>query len=733
MVTTFMSRMFSASADEEQEVLEQTAKDIEAAKESGKVVDNDNQLEYVNLGEGVVQVTDLGHGGEITLVSQAEDGNYDLEPGNPAVQSEQIEGYLHPEVGDTVEVGAQEGAPDEKVEDHMNGAGVIAPNKANGGLNPEAGQEATVEENAETGEGRQIVEGGESSCPEEDDEEREFSVSTDNSVVLRIFSDQAYCERIFSDCIECDESAKVGNLVIEKVEDEDAVIVKDVETGDAAKVTLDDENLDVQELDQKELSKYYSEDEDEDEYEDEEYAGAPAAPGAEEEFDALHVVGVDPINHIIVDAPVYSEEDAQDLVGRLEEDGVSGVSVFECPSEARDYAIDLLNNLGAESEDDVEEPEQVEYSDHTIFVTRFYSDHTDYMMKIFSEAADGVSASQDVIEDAIENGDEIEVDGEIITPVDATTAVVEDKENGEFTKVTLDGEEMNLDPITESEAEELTEDLAVSEDGEDEDEPETEEEVEDDAEAEDEEEDADDADENDEDDEEEKEFSEEDLTDYMIRMFSEDSESSQDDIEDAIESGEQIENDTEVITPVDATTAVIEDKESGEFTKATILDDDNMDVSPISEDEADELTEDLAVEDSEGEDEDEEEKKYSEDPVLDDFFTKAFNELNAAEQEVIQAVRDPQTGELVPLNPEPEGEEVVPSLEAIEDKALQAVQSIQEAAAEASAQIIEAKQTPAVEEQEDLQEAQFSEGEQRTFSDSEDTLVSWFKGNSLLK
>ena len=729
-ITKFMEVMFSASAAEDEELLNQTASDIEAAKKDGKVVDEDNQITYVNLGEGVVQAVDEGHGGEITLISTSEDGNYDLAPGNPAIQSEQIEGYLHPEVDDKVEVGAQQGEEDEKAEEHMTGEDVIAPNKEDGGLNPEAGQEKTVEETAQEGSegGEKCPECGNEPCTceeeekedEDEEEEKEFSVSTDNTVVLRVFSDQEFCERLFSEVIDTEESTKIGDLKIEKVEGEDAVVVTDCETGDAAKVTLDGEDMDIQELDQKELCKQYSEEGDE--FTDE---------GAEG-YNQLHVVGVDPFNHVIVDAEEYEEDSAAELADRLTEDGVDAVQIFDNATDARDYAIDLLGSLGVEDSEDIEEPVQAEYSDHTIYLTKFYSNHTDYMMKVFSEAVNDVDASQAVIEDAIQNGDEIEVDTEIITPVDSKTAIVEDKENGELTKVTIEDEEMSLDPITKAEAEELTDHLEVGEEGEDEDED-----VENDT--------INGADDDDED-EDEKDFSDiwtndaqtrffsenEEMTDYMVRIFSE--EADQNEIEKAIAEGEQIENDTEVITPVDAKTAIVEDKENGEFTKA-VLDDDNIDMTAISEEEADKLTDGLAVEDTD-EDEDEEKKAEEEKPeeeekefsTLDKFFADAVAGGNQAEPEIIQAVVDPKTGNLVPFKEEPEA----PSVEAIEDKALQAVQSIQEAAAEASAQILEAKQAPVENQEEDLQEAQFSEKE-KTFSNTNDTLISWLGGNRLKK
>ena len=173
---------------------------------------------------------------------------------------------------------------------------------------------------------------------------------------------------------------------------------------------------------------------------------------------------------LFVDAEEYEEDSAAELANRLTEDGVDAVQVFDNATDARDYAIDLLGSLGVEDSEDIEEPVQAEYSDHTIYLTKFYSNHTDYMMKVFSEAVNDVDASQAVIEDAIQNGDEIEVDTEIITPVDSKTAIVEDKENGELTKVTIEDEEMSLDPISKAEAEELTDHLEVEEEGEDEDE-----------------------------------------------------------------------------------------------------------------------------------------------------------------------------------------------------------------------------------------------------------------------
>ena len=702
-----------------------------------------------------------------------------------------MEKFLHPSVGESVQEGNQVGAPDEKVDNHFGSESVIAPNQPDGGRNDEAGHEKSVEDTAKEGpaaEGEICPECGKTPCEcKKEEEEKEFSVSTDNTVVQRIFSDQIFCERLFSEVIESEETTKVGALKVEKVADEDnAVVVTDTTTGDQAKVELDGEEMNVTELD----SKAFSE---------------------EEQFMPLFVVGVDAVDHVIVDAQEWSQESAEDLAKQLTEDGVDAVQIFETQEEARDYAIELLNNLGVEDAEDVDEPVQQEYSDHgEIWFTTYRDNNTNYMCRMFSEVAAGIANMQDTVSDAISNGDQIETDNEIITPVDAINAVIEDKNTGETTKATLEGEDVKLQKISEEEAKEIKGNVSVIESESNETEtkkagtPS----------------------------EDEKEFSEdaqwytneaetrlfsegEEMTDYMQRIFSE--ESDQDAIETAIAGGEPVETETETITPVDDKTAIVEDKANGEFTKATILDedtinlhpiseeeagnlvkpedapnketenaaaeeegkqknyselydwtneaetrfysegeemtdymirlfseeadqneiesaiesgeqienDDEIEVNKISEEEADKLTEGLQVEDKD-EDEDDEEKKFS------DPLSKFFAEINAQanQAEVIPAVVDPATGQLVPA--EQKANESVPTVEEAEDKAEAAIQSIQAAAAEAAAQIAEAKAAPAVSAEPDLQEATFSETNgtrpvsQRNLNS--DTLVSWLGG-----
>jgi len=752
--TRFMSRMFSAVNENDEELLNQVDTDIKTANKDGKF--DTDELSYVALGENKVEVTDKENG-EQTIIEMADDGAYDLYPAEfEAEPTEQPEGFLHPE-GDGVTPSDAEGAPDEKVEDH----------------NPETELPGTVEENAEENAEDVCPECGqkhpceceseEEKCDEEDEEEKTYS--GDNSVVARIFSDQVFCERIFSEVIESEETAKVGDLKVEKVPEESAVVVTDEKTGDQARVEVSDDELNVQELDTKNFSE-----------EGEEMAN-------EEEFMPLHVVGVDSFNHQIVDSACYDEESANDLVARLQEVGVDGVAVFDNEEAARDYAISLLNGLGADSYD---EPEQVEFSEHDVFVTPFHTDNTAFMTRLFSEACNEIDATQSTIENVIETGNKTETATEIITPVDEETVIVEDKDNGELTKVVLDDETLECEPISEEDAnvmmadeektysnnaetkffsshEHMTEYMCrlFSEEADEKDiekaieeneQVETESEIitpvdnetaviedkdngeytkatmtEDDIEVVpiSEEEAADLTEEKTYSNEAETKFfsSHEYMTEYMCRLFSD--EASEDDIEKAIEDGEVVETETEVITPVDEETAVIKDKENGEYTKA-VLSEDDIDLAPLSDEDAEEMinVDDETEEEAEGDDENEdEEKTYS---YMDKFFANVpAPGAETAEPDFVKAVYD-ENGKLVPLEEE---KEEAPSVEAIEDAALAAVQAINNAANESVNAIMEAKNTPAEDEQAELQEAQFSEKETENKVDTNDTMISWLNNN----
>ena len=637
-----MQALFSATEEGDEELTGQVASDIEKAKRVGSV--DTDEVRYDSNGDGSVSVTDKANG-EVTVAENATDGSgaYDL---YPAEITENLDGYLHPGM-DGVTPGDQQDFDTEDAWSHLED-GVISPNLPNGGLNPYAGYEQSVEELANAG--------GCDECGEGDEEGRQFSVYTENYVVNQILQDQPFMERIFSEVIESEETAKVGDIKVEKLPDEDAVVVTSESTGDQARVSFDGDEMEVEELDSKEFSE-------------------------DEQFEQLHVVGVDPINHVLVDAPEYDEESAQELAQDLTQQGVDGVQVFGSSEEARDYAMGLLGNLGVESEDDIESPEQAEFSDHTIYVTKYYTNNTYYMDRLFSEAANDISVSQDAIEDAIENGDEIETDDEIVTPIDKSTAIIEDKEDGDFTKATLNGDSIDFDAISRSEAKDLTAHIGKSEEAVDED-----------------------ADDDEEDDNEERDYSEYDyeddysdiitnydetklfsedeiLSEYMIRLFNESSDSDEEDIADAIESGEQIEVDGEIITPVDKNTAVIEDKDNGEFTKAVLDEDGDVDLKPITEDEADELTENSIVEDTDedkDDDDEEEEKEYSDvftnaeesmfastDEILTDYQVRLFNDsADSNEKDIVDAI---ESGEQI----EVDGEVITPvdsKTAVIEDK-----------------------------------------------------------------
>ena len=176
--------------------------------------------------------------------------------------------------------------------------------------------------------------------------------------------------------LESEETSVVGDLKIEKVDD-DTVVVTSQSTGDQAAVTLDDDEMEVKELDQKEMSYYDDYDEepalysvilDEDEFnlaqylfgEPEEIDDEEGFEGGEEiededdayyddgmeSYEPQYIVGIDADNHQVVDAPVYNDEQAQELAQHLTEIGVDGVSVFDSPGEARDYADQLMESVG---------------------------------------------------------------------------------------------------------------------------------------------------------------------------------------------------------------------------------------------------------------------------------------------------------------------------------------------------------------------------------------------------
>ena len=522
-------------------------------------------------------------------------------------------------------------------------------------------------------------------CCDKEAKQAEFSVRTNNMAVARLFSDQGFYEKVMSDVLETEETAVIGNIQVDKVGDSE-VVITDRKTGDQAKVTVDGDELEVEELEEKALSRRYS------------------------EFEPVFVVGIDPVNSTLVDAPAYSEEDANELADRLEEMGVEDIKVFEDPDQAREYAHGLM-----ESEDavEVEEPVQAEFSDRELYVTRFYSaadlePTTRFMDRLYSEAEAGIEDAQEDIEDALEDGEQIENSNYIITPVSDETVVVEDKKTGEFTKATLDDETIDSEAITEKEADKLMEDIDVK-DHDEEDEEEH-------------------GDEEHEEEEEEREFSEY-YTRVMHKLFSEENDDlpvTQAKIEDALESGEQIEDGDIVITPVDDETAVIEDKKNDEITKVTI-DEDGLESEAIDEDEADDLLEDVEVDhdtevdedddddDPEDKDEEDDEREFS---TIDRFFAEHASGEGDGEMVTVRipasALAEAQAveGEVVP---EEDGEGVGnPSVELIEDKAVAAMNSIQEAARQAAEMIQGAKQAPAPGEENDIREAQFSE---RYFSD----------------
>ena len=609
MITRFMQVMFSAAENNDEELTSQVANDIETAKasEEGSGIEDD-EVSYVNLGSGKVLITDKGTG-EATVAEQSEEDpeQYDLEGFE---NDEDLEKYLHTLDGVTPDENVQTEVT-ENFEDHMTGEDVISPNLEDGGLNPEAGHEGSVTEITPEDDDEE-----EEEC-EDEDEEKVYSVTMTeeelnmfseycdylmenaNTASVKVFSDPEFYTRIFSDVLEEDKPAVLGDLKIEKTDD-DTIVVTDLESGDEAQVTVNEDDEFVVNDVQKELSdeeKVYSvtmteeelnmfseyceslySDEDEEEVDDED---EECEECDSDQYEPLFVVGIDPVNHVIVDSPVYSEEDADALAQRFAEDGIEDIEIFDCPDAARDHAVSLLGEAGVTEIEQVAEPQEHEFSDVTIYTTRYFTDCTEFMFKLFSETEEDIHDTQENIEDAIKSGDQKETESEVITPIDDETAVVHDKDTDEYTKVTLTEDDINTEKLTEEEADDLL--------------------------------------------------------------------------------------------------------------------------------------------DNDAEKKEDEEKEFS-------VVNKFFAEVDAAAQQQasfapVQAVDasqiNPETGD--PVNVEPTAAPAQ-SVEVVEDKALAAVQSIQEAANEAVLAIAEAKDAPAPGEESDLKEAQFS-------NTSNDTLSCWFENN----
>lgn len=389
--TRFMTVLFSATEKGDEELTKQVHEDIQKAKENGSF--EDDEMEYRDLGEKGVLATDK-ECGEHTLIHN----DPVITDGDVVIDLEEIPDYcvedlVHPEVSE---------------------------NEGSFVMNPMEG--------------------------------KEFSVKTENTAVLKIFSDQDLVETVSESVTRTEQDAQVGDLKFEKDSDDDCVVVTDLSSGDKAKVVLDGEDMKVTELDQKNF-KYYSNKENMNVIRRKVFSHA-------EQYEPIFVVGIDPINKVLVNSPVYGEEAANDLAGKLAERGIVGVSVFTNPDEGRDYALSLLEGNGATEVAEAEEM-QVAYSDDTVVANRYFSDRTRFMNRLFSEAEDNVTDHQDLIESAISDGDQMETEDFIITPVSDDCAVVEDKDNGEYTVAELDGEDINVDEISAEQAQDMMKDVEI--------------------------------------------------------------------------------------------------------------------------------------------------------------------------------------------------------------------------------------------------------------------------------
>ena len=390
--TRFMTVLFSATEKGDEELTNQVHEDIQKAKENGSF--EDDEMKYKDLGDNGVLAIDKENGEQTLIhnepvVTDNGDVVIDLEE----VPDYCIEDQSHPEV------------------DVQNNSIVVNPM-----------------------------------------EEKEFSVTTNNTAVLKIFSDQDLVEVVSESVSRTEQEAQVGDLKFEKDSEDDGIIVTDVPSGDKAKVVMEGDNMKVTELDQKNF-KYYSNKGNMNVIKRKVFSHA-------EQYEPIFVVGIDPINKVLVNSPVYGEAAANDLAQKLMERGIMGVNVFVNPDEGREYALGLLSGEGA-TEVAEEEEMEVAYSDNTVIANRYFSDRTRFMSRLFSEAEENVTDHQDLIESAIADGDQMETEDFIITPVSDDCAVVEDKDNGEYTVAELDGKDINVDKISAEQAQDMMKDIQV--------------------------------------------------------------------------------------------------------------------------------------------------------------------------------------------------------------------------------------------------------------------------------
>lgn len=637
--TRFMQVMFSATEAEDIEKLDQTKNEIDEAKSlnPGEMKSTeDNELTYVNLGSGKILVVD-NENGESTVIEGDSNDPESFELTGFETPDEALNMYLHPlEDGVTPDEKVQTEETENVEEDHLGGEEIS-----------NATPDVTVEENAEgvcPECGKEPCE-----CEKEEDEEEEEQHEFSNTAVAKLFSNPEFYCNLFSEVISEEKPAFIGDLKIEiSEEDPETIIVTDGQSGDAAQVDMGSEDGPVVSELQKECSE-------------------------EEQYLPLFVVGIFPDTAELIDSQVYTEDEANELAQKYTEMGAQGVQVFEDQLGAQEYAVSLIEEVGANPEMS-EEPEEHTFSDVTIYTTRFYSknDTTAFMERLYSEANEEISDSQDAIEEAIESGEQVEDDGLVITPISDDAAVVADKENGEYTKVVLEEGDLDVNKIDEEEAAKLTDHVEVGE---------------------------------------EKAYSKYELT---LSMYSD----ARDEVAEVIKSGEELDTDDKTITPVSEDTAIVFDKDADEFTKVVVDGEGNLETDAITKEEAQEEVEKKEEENQEKEGEEEakedekeaeaeveEEKKENENKEEDE--NKTFSTLDKFFADVVV---NPETGDPVEAPVEKEGaEENKDSVEAIEDKAFEAVQSIQAAAEEAVSAIQEAKEAPAPGEEEDLKEAHFSE------------------------
>ena len=89
------------------------------------------------------------------------------------------------------------------------------------------------------------------------------------------------------------------------------------------------------------------------------------------QIEGVFLVGISERQKVVYDACVDNENQAMELMERMERFGVTNIGLFDTQDEAQNYAISLLSDAGVQSEEDIEEPIAANFFGYQVFKTNY--------------------------------------------------------------------------------------------------------------------------------------------------------------------------------------------------------------------------------------------------------------------------------------------------------------------------------------------------------------------------